>query len=79
MARRQVIHIAVVSHRHGVNLYASKTEKGLEQKLYEYVCEWWSQSDRLPEEPPKDHTKAIQMYFEDLDHEWCDCGTDSLE
>lgn len=59
------IQVATISHRHGVNGYASKTKKGIEKQVADYCREYWA--DAFPgEDPPADmkDSDAIDAYFE---------------
>jgi hypothetical protein len=35
------IYTAIITHKHGVNFYASRTEAGLEKQIVDYAKEWW--------------------------------------
>lgn len=66
------VYIATISHRHGVNAYASKTLEGLSDQIYDYVCDWWSET-----QTPKDCRRmkkddAIKEYFDSREDEYLD-------
>jgi hypothetical protein len=61
MAER--IHIATVSHRHGTNIYAAKSEAGAYRQLAEYCREWWAETG-IKEQPGEDDGAVISAYFE---------------
>ena len=65
------IWIAVVEHRHGQNVYAAKTKKGLVDQLYDYVKQWWESEipdDELPAKASR--REIVDRYFERVSHEW---------
>lgn len=39
------IHVAIITHRHGTNLYADRTEEGLRAQVAKYCREWWDEVD----------------------------------
>lgn len=61
--------VAAVTHKYGVNFYASKTEAGLLHQLADYCREWWG-SEPFPETDQE----VITAYFEDHDPEYYDLG-----
>ena len=66
------IYIAILSHRHGIDVLASQTQETREAEVYEYVQEWWSEwGSGAP--IPSDKGEAIDQYFQHLaTDEWCD-------
>lgn len=56
------IHFAIVSHRHGNNLYLATTEEALRDQLYDYVSEYWD--DYVDEKITDDKQACIDRYFE---------------
>ena len=69
--------MAVVEHRHGQNVYAARTKRGLLDQLYEYVQEWWD-SEIPDEEMPTDlpRKEVIDLYFSQVGHEWLETLSD---
>ena len=70
------IWIAVVSHRHGQNVYAARTRQKLIDELYDYVRQWW-ESEIPDEKLPKRLSKkaVVDRYFERVGHECLDTMT----
>lgn len=64
------VHVAVISHRHGNNLYAGRTYRALQQQIYDYVVEWWDEHNMDGEPDPADMATTIERYFEDHSSEW---------
>lgn len=56
------IHIAVLSHKHGTNIYTAKTEQGLTNQLYDFVKDDWNEHEDMGE-IPEDKQEAIDEYF----------------
>ena len=57
------IYTATISHRHGVNLYHSKSENGLKNQIYGFVAEYWE--EEFENDPiPTETDQAIEAYFE---------------
>ena len=56
--------VAVVSHKYGNNIYASKTHAGAMKQVYEYVEEWWTDIFGSESPIPKDSEEAVYAYFE---------------
>jgi len=56
------IHTATITHRHGINLYHAKSEKGLTSQIFSYVTTWWK--ELFEEEMPQIEDDAIAQYFE---------------
>ena len=60
------IHIAIIDHKHGRNVYATTTDDGLDSQIADYCREWWKRDG--PTEPmPEDRAALIERYFD-----WCD-------
>lgn len=77
MPEKQV-HIGVLHHKHGADVFAGWTEEEVYAKIYVYVKEWWG--DFCPDqELPTDHHEAISAYFEAADgSEYVDMMGDTL-
>jgi hypothetical protein len=80
MAKKKLkpVHVGVLHHKHGSDIFVGWTEEQMYAKVYEYVKEWWE--DFVPDRTlPKDHDKAISEYFEAAgDQEWLDILGDTL-
>jgi len=61
--RAITVFVACVSHRHGMDHWVAASKQVLAEQLYEYVQNWWSDWDKLPELPADPH-EAVQLYFE---------------
>lgn len=57
------IHVALIEHKHGMNIYASKSPDGLRGQIYEYVSEWWDDICSEPLKMEMDAQEAIDKYF----------------
>ena len=65
------IWIAVVEHRHGLNVYAARTKRKLVDQLYAYVKQWWESEIPDEELPAKaSRREIVDRYFERVSHEW---------
>ena len=69
--------VAVVTHRHGNNVYASRTRKGIMDQLFDYVVlEWNSEipDEGLPDILEKNISKSevVDRYFELVGNEYLD-------
>lgn len=60
--------IATVSHDNGKNIYASETEKGAVNQVYDYVKENWNNVGGSMD-CPEDQDYAIEEYFDFLSGE----------
>lgn len=72
------IHVLVITHKYGSNVYTHKTYEGLKRTLYEYVKEWWQEYYEI-DLMPKDRDKAIEYYFENNDREFYDTFVTTLK
>lgn len=75
----QQVHVAVISHRHGNNLYAGTTYRALQQQIYDYVVEWWDESNAEGSPDESDMESTIERYFEDSDTEWLEVDVVALK
>ena len=74
------VHIAVVSHRHGMNVYAATTKERLEKQVADYCRNSWDDFVEEDQEPPKKDADVIDVYFKEaMEHmhkgeylEWCE-------
>lgn len=66
------VHISLITHRHGINVACSKTEKGAYEEILKYVKEEWE--SELDEPCPKDQADLdlIVEYFDRVDEEFYD-------
>jgi len=61
----ETIFTAFISHKHGDNTYASKTEEGLKKQIAEYCTDWWNDFDTLSEiKIPETDDEIIDLYFD---------------
>ncbi len=79
------IHTALITTKHGTDVYASRTHEGLIKQVAAWCREWWDDAVRyheyaedFPESPPEDDNKAWRLYFEDNEFEFLDIGTTEL-
>jgi enoyl-[acyl-carrier-protein] reductase (NADH) len=73
------VHVGVLHHKHGADIFVGWTEDEVYAKVYEYVKEWWEDfvHDR---DLPEDHEEAISAYFEAAgDQEYLDMMGDTVE
>ena len=59
------VHIAVVSHRHGMNVYAATTKYRLEKQVADYCRDWWIQVLGKDKKIPNKDSEVIDVYFEE--------------
>ena len=71
------VHVAVINHRHGSNVYVHKSEEGLCKAIYAYVREYWEENNT--DELPTDQQVAISAYFEDAADETLTMDSVKLE
>jgi hypothetical protein len=57
------VHVAMINHKHGTDLYAALTREELDRQLYEYVVQWW-EAEGFEGKIPADHKEAVEAYFE---------------
>jgi hypothetical protein len=60
-----IIHLGIISHRHGDNFYLGVDEKDLDDQIYDYVKENWEQ-EMEDEKIPEDEDEAMERYFQVL-------------
>lgn len=60
--RAKKIYLGIITGDYGSVIFANQTKKGLENALYEFVKEWWEESEMGP--MPKEKQEAIDCYFE---------------
>lgn len=84
------IFVAVISHKHGLNCYTSRSSDGLYDKLAEYCKDWWYDSISRYYEGDKyegdyafpshlDGIDLIDAYFDKVDEEWYEIFIETLE
>ena len=78
----QKVFTAIISHRHGYEVFVSLTEEGLRKQVFDYVSQWWGEWEELPEDIPKENNEAIDLYFEVQNEyygcEWLEYSTTTL-
>jgi hypothetical protein len=57
------VYLALVTHRHGENVYAAGSQKELRTKLYGYVAGSWAEF-RKTRPLPRSEKAAISQYFD---------------
>jgi len=60
--RKITVYVATISHRHGDNVYVSRTEEGLNKQVANFCREWWHEIDDAVT-IPKDDNEVIELYF----------------
>jgi len=69
-SRKPLIWVAVISHRHGTNAYASKTKDGLYRQIRGYVREWWDTEITCYEFPEEANDyEVVRQYFDSVERE----------
>ena len=63
--RKLTVHVAVIKHKHGHDVYTDTSEEGLDKQLAEYCREWWSDMGMEAEDLSDEDT--INKYFGDED------------
>ena len=75
--------IALITHRHGENVYVGATKKELENKIYNFVAQYWQEF--MKDRPiPKLKKAAISQYFDVTKElgsrgEFLTCTDDTIE
>ena len=65
--------IAVITHKHGTNVYASKTIENVKKQVVEYCKEWWDDEVGDQEEDfpiPEKADDIINEYFKEENAGW---------
>ena len=58
------IYVALIHHRHGINLYAATTEAGMRRQVADYCREWWGECEGFEPDAPTSDLEAIGQYFD---------------
>lgn len=62
---KEIIYIGIIEHRHGTNVYASKTQQGLNKQLAQYCTDNWN--DHLNSiKMPENNAAITEMYFDEV-------------
>lgn len=77
------IHIATISHRHGINFYTALTQQALDAEVAGFCDEWWSEARQNDEELPEttegmSDADVASAYFAAMDDEYIEESTDTL-
>jgi hypothetical protein len=72
-----MIFCAVVAHRHGTDVFVSKTEAGLYRDLAAWCRNWWDET-AYDTDAPRDNEECVQRYFDAMDNECCTITTATL-
>lgn len=63
------VHIAVIEHKNGSNVYVAESAELIEGEIFDYVADWWAHE--FPDDAmPQDRDEAITDYFERIDGEY---------
>ena len=63
--RREKVHVLVIEHRHGNDVYVCRAKRIADRKLDEYVRDWWGYE--MGGEPmPEDPKKRLEQYFSEM-------------
>ncbi|MDE1917624.1 MAG: hypothetical protein KGJ57_18405 [Sphingomonadales bacterium] len=73
------VHVGVIEHRHGANLYAAYTRAALDRDLAGFCREYWSELPGGNEAPPSDDGAAVSAYFVRHDQDGLTCEQTTLE
>lgn len=76
------IFVAAITHEHGVNTYAAKTETGINQQLAEYCIEYWEIEMVPGTHAGMSDSEIVVTYFEhvmDRKGESYECGPCELK
>ncbi len=70
----ETIHIITLVHRHGEDVFASRTVEDVRSQLAQYCCEYWNEARQwdsdLPEDPPNADEEVITAYFDSVSDEY---------
>ena len=69
-----IVKIGIVTHRHGIDVFAGHTDKGLNKQLADYCREWWGELG-VDHRPPRDDSETIEVYFRIMENN----GAENLE
>ena len=58
------VHVLVIQHRHGDDLYVCRTTAGAGRQLAGYVREWWDHEMSGP--MPRRRSERIDEYFREM-------------
>lgn len=62
---RETVHVLVIQHQYGDDIYVCRTRQIADRELDEYVRAWWP--NEMEEKPmPKDPAKRAQDYFAEM-------------
>ena len=75
----RTIHIGVLHHKHGSDVFAGWTEGEVYAKVRKYAEEWWADYAEEGQELPVDPLEAVTAYFELAgDYEYLDMLSDEV-
>lgn len=80
MTKEITVYLHSISHRHGTDIFASRTKDQRLHKLAEYCRHWWTEWENLPPNPPKSDQECVDLYFGEggAYEEYYEFGTDSI-
>lgn len=83
-----IVHWAIVTHRHGSDVFLGRTPEELEQRLAEYANQWAGEIGLLERTiiekayAAGDNATAVRLYFEYMqehEREWRETGQAEIE
>ena len=78
-----MVHVASISHQHGVNFYVSKTKDGLLKQLFDFCWEYKSEAGNQAAFDDAyrigDQAECVSAYFQDHPCEYLDMSREKLE
>jgi hypothetical protein len=71
---KTAIHVAVIEHMAGMDVFVDHSEPGLQKQVADYCrSHWntisWRSEDPKPEEAPEDDERCADIYFEDHEND----------
>lgn len=78
------LHMASISHRHGLNFYVDTTAGGLQAQIAEYCEEWWEEARQEDEDMPETtqgmtDDEIVNAYFCAMTDEYIDRSSDDVQ
>lgn len=72
-----MVHIGLVFHRHGHDVFTARTQQGLEAEIATYARQFWNEARSTRPELPEDDGEmdddaVISAYFDAVEGEWID-------
>jgi hypothetical protein len=75
MTTTEFVHVTVINHRHGENVYVNRTDEGRDAEVVRWAGEWWEGLQDMFEDWPAFDSFATPMdaaryYFEHNEREY---------